>query len=53
MYNIPLFDLNYGKEEVEAVTATLESKWISMGPKCLELEEKFAKMLIDILSRAK
>lgn len=45
MKNIPLFDLNYDKREIDAVTATLESKWISSGPKCLELEEKFQIML--------
>lgn len=44
MYNIPLFDLNFGKEEEEAVINTLKSRWISMGPKCAELEEEFAKM---------
>ncbi|MCI8374278.1 MAG: DegT/DnrJ/EryC1/StrS family aminotransferase [Lachnospiraceae bacterium] len=45
MYNIPLFDLNFGKEEECAVVETLKSKWISMGPKCMELEKKFAEML--------
>lgn len=45
MKNIPLFDLNYDKREIDAVTTTLESKWISSGPKCLELEEKFQIML--------
>lgn len=45
MKNIPLFDLNYDKCEIDAVTSTLESKWISSGPKCLELEEKFQIML--------
>lgn len=45
MYRIPLFDLNYGKEEEQAVLETLKSKWISMGPKCAELEKKFAEML--------
>lgn len=44
MYEIPLFDLNFGKEEECAVIETLKSKWISMGPKCTELEEKFAEM---------
>lgn len=44
MYRIPLFDLNYGKEEEQAVLETLKSKWISMGPKCAELEKKFAEM---------
>lgn len=45
MYNIPLFDLNYGTEEEKAVIDTLKSRWISTGPKCLEFEEKFAHML--------
>lgn len=44
-YNIPLFNLNYGEEEIEAVTETLRSRWISMGPKCLELEALFCSML--------
>jgi dTDP-4-amino-4,6-dideoxygalactose transaminase len=43
-FKIPLFDLNCGKEETAAVVATLESKWLSMGPQCVELEEKFAAM---------
>ncbi|WP_076411040.1 DegT/DnrJ/EryC1/StrS aminotransferase family protein [Shewanella sp. UCD-KL12] len=43
-FKIPLFDLNFGKEETAAVVATLESKWLSMGPQCVELEEKFAAM---------
>lgn len=45
MYKIPLFDLNFGDEEERAVIETLRSKWISMGPKCIELEKKFADML--------
>lgn len=44
-YNIPLFNLNYGEEEIQAVTETLRSRWISMGPKCLELEALFCSML--------
>jgi dTDP-4-amino-4,6-dideoxygalactose transaminase len=43
-YDIPLFDLNYGPEEEEAVLATLRSKWISMGPRTAELEKLFAEM---------
>lgn len=42
---IPLFALNYGPEEEEAVIATIRSKWISMGPKTAELEKAFAEML--------
>ena len=45
MYDIPLFDLNFGEEEERAVTETLKSKWISMGPKCAELEKRFAELL--------
>lgn len=45
MYNIPLFDLNYDENELQAVTETLASKWISSGPKCRELEEKFSETL--------
>lgn len=45
MYKIPLFDLNFGEEEEQAVVRTLKSKWISMGPKCAELERKFAELL--------
>src|SRR3990172_4331911 len=44
-YNIPLFDLNYGKEERKAVLDTLRSGWISTGPKCHEFETRFAEML--------
>ena len=45
MYNIPLFDLNYDEDEVEAAVETIRSKWISMGAKNLELEKEFADML--------
>jgi len=40
-YNIPLFDLNFGQEEIDAVSTTIKSKWISTGPKCEELEQQF------------
>lgn len=44
-YKIPLFDLNFGSEEEEAVIDTLRSKWISTGPKTEAFEHKFAQML--------
>ncbi len=44
-YTIPLFDLNFDKNEEQAVLEVLQSKWISTGPKTQELEEKFAGML--------
>lgn len=43
-YNIPLFKLNFDEEEIQAVTETIRSTWISTGPKCLELEEMFVQM---------
>ncbi len=43
-YKIPLFKLNFGEEEIEAVTETIRSKWISTGPKCEELEKQFIDM---------
>jgi dTDP-4-amino-4,6-dideoxygalactose transaminase len=45
MYKIPLFDLNFDKEEEKAILETLQSKWISTGPKNIEFENKFASML--------
>lgn len=44
-YQIPLFKLNFDEKEIEAVTETIKSKWISTGPKCNELEKTFADML--------
>lgn len=44
-YNIPLFKLNFDEKEEQAAVDVIRSKWISSGPKCAELEEKFAKML--------
>ena len=44
MYKIPLFDLNFDSSEKEAVSKTLDSKWISIGPNC----EKFENMFYEI-----
>lgn len=44
-YKIPLFDLNFDEQEVNAVVKTLRTKWISTGPKCQEFETKFAEMV--------
>jgi dTDP-4-amino-4,6-dideoxygalactose transaminase len=44
-YKIPLFDLNFGQEEIDAVVNTIRSNWISTGPKCQEFEELFSSML--------
>lgn len=45
MYNIPLFNLNFDESEEKAVIDVIQSKWISSGPKCVELEKIFAEML--------
>jgi dTDP-4-amino-4,6-dideoxygalactose transaminase len=39
---IPLFDLNYGREEKEAVLRVLRSKWLTMGPETEALENEFS-----------
>jgi len=39
---IPLFDLNYGTEEEEAVLRVLRSKWLTMGPETEALEHEFS-----------
>ena len=42
---IPLFDLNYGREEEEAALRVLRSKWLTMGPETEALEYEFAEYL--------
>ena len=44
-YQIPLFNLNFDDKETKAVVDVLNTKWISSGPKTIELEQKFADML--------
>lgn len=44
-YIIPLFDLNYGQEEIEAVADTIRDNWISTGPRCEQFEQEFATAL--------
>src|SRR6056297_2510618 len=44
-YKIPLFDLNFGKEEENALLEVLRSKWISMGEKTTELENTFSRKI--------
>lgn len=44
-YKIPLFDLNFDEKEEHAVLETIQSKWISTGPKTVAFEERFASML--------
>ncbi len=44
-YNIPLFDLNFDEAEENAVLEIIKSRWITLGPKTAEFENKFASML--------
>jgi len=44
-YQIPLFDLNYGEEEIAAVAETIRDNWISMGPRGEAFESEFANQL--------
>jgi dTDP-4-amino-4,6-dideoxygalactose transaminase len=44
IWKIPLSDIDYGPEEVEAVERVLRSKWLSMGPEVEAFEAEFAAM---------
>lgn len=44
-YKIPLFNLNFDEKEQLAAMETIQSGWISTGPKTAEFEAKFATML--------
>ncbi|MBI5585675.1 MAG: DegT/DnrJ/EryC1/StrS family aminotransferase [Deltaproteobacteria bacterium] len=44
-YTIPLFDLNYDREEEQAVLDVLRSKWVSLGPRTEAFEQEFAARL--------
>lgn len=44
-WKIPLSDIDLDREEIEAVTKVLKSKWLSMGPVTQQFEEKFAEYL--------
>ena len=43
-WNIPLSDLDYGQEEMDAVARVLRSKWLSMGPEVESFEAEFAAL---------
>jgi dTDP-4-amino-4,6-dideoxygalactose transaminase len=44
-YNIPLFELDMGEEETQAVQEVLKSKWLTMGDVTRRFEEAFARFL--------
>ena len=43
-WDIPLSDLDYGPEEMDAVARVLRSKWLSMGPEVESFEAEFAAL---------
>jgi len=45
IWKIPLFDLNYGQEETDAVMEVLRSKWLTSGPKTKAFESEFGTYL--------
>ncbi len=44
-WKVPLADVVLGSEEIEAVTAVLQSGWLSMGPRTQRFEAAFARFL--------
>jgi dTDP-4-amino-4,6-dideoxygalactose transaminase len=43
-WRVPLADLDYGLDEIEAVKSVLQSKWLTMGAITQEFEAQFASM---------
>lgn len=43
-WRVPLADLDYGDEELQAVTEVLRSKWLTMGEITQKFETEFANM---------
>src|ERR1700750_464537 len=42
---VPLFDLRLSEDEIAAVSETLRSGWLTMGPRTAAFEEAFAARL--------
>ena len=45
MWKLPLFELNYNYKEASAVKEVLDSKWLTMGEKTIQLEKDFSDYL--------
>jgi dTDP-4-amino-4,6-dideoxygalactose transaminase len=45
VWEVPLADLDFGEEEIQAVVGVLESKWLTMGQITQEFERQFAQYL--------
>lgn len=53
MWKVPLFELNYDDKESKAVHDVINSKWLTMGTKTVELEKKFSTFMgTNVLSTA-
>jgi dTDP-4-amino-4,6-dideoxygalactose transaminase len=42
-WRVPLFDPDLGDPEIEAITAVIRSKWLTMGERTTEFEDRFAR----------
>lgn len=45
LWKIPLFDSNFGNEELEAVTKILQSRWLTMGEVTSQFETQFCNYI--------
>lgn len=43
-WDIPLFDLDYGDDEIAAATAVFKSQWLTMGERIKTFESEFASL---------
>ena len=43
-WKVPLFDTDFGNDEVEAVSSVLRSGWLTMGERVREFEMEFAQL---------
>ncbi|RKY97252.1 MAG: DegT/DnrJ/EryC1/StrS aminotransferase, partial [Candidatus Hydrothermota bacterium] len=41
-YKIPLFNIDFGKEEIKAIDKIIRSGWVSLGPESKKFEQEFA-----------
>ena len=45
MWKVPFFELDYGFNEVSAVTTVLDSRWLTIGEKNSLFEQEFSEFL--------
>lgn len=44
-WKVPLFDSDFGQEEIDAATDVIRSRWITMGEQTLRFEQEFGKLI--------